>query len=390
MTHSLIVLGAGMVGRVIAADLAADADLAITIADARQPALNDAAALAQRLGRRVATLRADLADQRVLAQTIAPFSMVCGALSSHIAFSALRTIIECRKHYCDISFMGEDPLALDDLAKKHGVTCVVDCGVAPGMSHACSARGVALCDHAEAIEIYVGGLPRERSWPFQYKAGFSPADVVEEYTRPSRLVEHGKVVTREALSEPELMHFDGLGTLEAFNTDGLRSLAATYLGRVPFMKEKTLRYPGHIELMRVLRAMGLFSTTPVQTAGGAVKPLDLTSALLFPMWQYQPGEQDLTVMRVTVRGVKNGQPAAHRWDLLDYYDAATGCTSMSRTTAFPCAIMAREVLHGQYRGPGGRGGVVAPERLGEDARMFEVLIAEQARRGVKYAYSVTG
>ncbi len=386
MPHSIIVLGAGMVGRVIAADLASDADLQVTIADARPAALQQAGELAQRLGRRVRTLEADLGDPRALGEAVRPHALVCGALSSHIAFAALRTIIEAGKPYCDISFMGENALELDALARARGVTCVVDIGVAPGMSHACAARGVALLDEPREIEIYVGGLPRERRWPFQYKAGFSPADVIEEYTRPSRLVEHHRVVTREALSEPENMDFDGLGTLEAFNTDGLRSLAHTYLGRVPHMKEKTLRYPGYIELLRVLRAMGLFSTQAIATPSGSVRPLDVTSALMFPMWQYQPGEEDLTVMRVIARGAARGQNVEHRWDLLDFFDRASGCTSMARTTAFPCAIMAREVLRGRFVAPGG-GGVVPPERLGEDERVFTVLLREMEARGVRYRYA---
>jgi saccharopine dehydrogenase-like NADP-dependent oxidoreductase len=386
MSTSVIVLGAGLVGRVMAADLAADADLAVTIADVRPENLRQAQALAERLGRRISTQQADLSDQGVLARTIAPHAMVCGALPSHIAFGALRTIIEARKNFADISFMPEDPLALDAPARKAGVTAVVDCGVAPGMSHICAARGAALLDEPREIEIYVGGLPRERRWPFEYKAGFSPADVIEEYTRPTRLVEHGKVVVREALSEPELMNFDGLGTLEAFNTDGLRSLANTYRDRVPFMKEKTLRYPGHIELMRVLRAMGLFSQTPITVPGGAVKPLDVVSSLMFPMWQYQPGEEDLTVMRIIARGRQGGVETEHVWDLLDFFDKPSGCTSMSRTTAFPCAIMAREIIRGTYRAPGG-GGVVVPERLGEDAALFDRLMAGLTQRGVVYRHS---
>jgi saccharopine dehydrogenase-like NADP-dependent oxidoreductase len=129
------------------------------------------------------------------------------------------------------------------------VTAVVDCGVAPGLSNMMCGAAAARLDPLESVEIYVGGLPAERHWPFDYKAGFAPWDVLEEYTRPARIVEHGQIVLKEPLSEPELLEFPGVGTLEAFNTDGLRSLAYTL--KAPFMKEKTLRWPGHAELMRV-------------------------------------------------------------------------------------------------------------------------------------------
>jgi saccharopine dehydrogenase-like NADP-dependent oxidoreductase len=202
--------------------------------------------------------------------------------------------------------------------------------------------------------------------------------VIEEYTRPARLVEHSKVVVRPALSEPELMDFAGVGTLEAFNTDGLRSLTTSM--QVPFMKEKTLRYPGHIELMRVMRETGLFSKEPVTVKGTTVRPLDLTSALLFPKWTYEPGEEDLTVMRVTAAGLKYNQPRRVTFDLLDYYDRKTQATSMSRTTAIPCAIVARLLAQGRITAKG----VLAPETLGSIPGLVEEVLKEHESRGVVY------
>jgi saccharopine dehydrogenase-like NADP-dependent oxidoreductase len=368
-----VVLGAGMIGSVMAADLAADAAFSVTAADASAENL---ARVEARTKGRAKTVRADLSDAAVLRKTIAEADIVLGALSSRIAFAALRTIIESGKNFCDISFMAEDPLELDSLARAKGVTAVVDCGVAPGMSHMLAGYAAAKLTPCENIEIYVGGLPRERRWPFEYKAAFSPSDVIEEYTRPTRLVEHGKVVVREALSEPELMDFAGVGTLEAFNTDGLRSLVKTLVGKVPFMKEKTLRYPGHIELMRVLRETGYFGEEPVKVGGVEVRPRDLTAKLMFPKWTYGPGEEDLTVMRV----IGEGGGKRMQWDLLDFYDRATQATSMARTTAFPCAIVARMIASGKWRKPG----VFTPEFLGPEPGVLEHVLAEHERRGVRY------
>ena len=371
-----VVLGAGMVGRVIAADLAEDFD--VTLADNRADALESAAAHAGRAIRAVAT---DLSDSRALGEIIADADVVAGALASRIGFQTLKTVIECGKPYCDISFMPEDAWDLDEMAQQRGACAIVDCGVAPGMSNLLAGHGASRLDTCERIEIYVGGLPRERRWPFQYKAAFSPSDVLEEYTRPARLVEHGAIIEREALSEPELMDFDGVGTLEAFNTDGLRSLA--YTMNVPFMKEKTLRYPGHIELMRVLRATGLFGGEPVNVGGAQVKPRDLLSALMFPMWSYEEGEEDLTVMRITVEGERSGERRRLSWDLLDFYDPELRRTSMARTTAYPCAILARKLANGSL----GRTGVITPEQLGADSALIEHIIAEHERRGVRYVGS---
>ncbi|MFZ2873964.1 MAG: saccharopine dehydrogenase C-terminal domain-containing protein [Phycisphaerales bacterium] len=371
------VLGAGMVGSVIAADLAAQG-FSVTVADRSEG--NLAKAVARGAGR-VKGVRADLSDASTLRGLSLETDLVVGALSSRLGFAALSAVIDAGKNYCDISFMAEDFQELDARARERGVTVVTDCGVAPGMSHILSAHGATMLDECNEIEIYVGGLPRERRWPFDYKAAFAPSDVIEEYVRPARLVEHGRVVVRPALSEPELMDFEGVGTLEAFNTDGLRSLTTSLA--VPFMKEKTLRYPGHIELMRVMRETGLFSQNEVEVAGVRVRPLDVTSALLFPKWTYQPGEADLTVMRVSATGTRGGSRATHRWDMLDFYDPATSATSMSRTTAFPCAIVAGLIASGRFERPG----VNPPERLAEAPGLVAEILAQHEARGVRYRYT---
>jgi len=377
---NVLVLGCGMVGSVMALDLAADPSLKVTAADASAAAVAGLQARAKAMGLPLATTTVDASDPADVRRLAAGADMVCCALPSRFAFRTVRTLIEAGKHVCDISFVAEDSLELDNLAKANGVTVVVDCGVAPGMSHILAAYGAAQLDTCNSAAMYVGGLPVERRWPFSYKAAFSPADVIEEYTRPSRVVEHDRVVVKAALSEPELMDFPGVGTLEAFNTDGLRSMARTYLGRISHMKEKTLRYPGHIEQMRVLREMGLFGTEAVDVKGTKIVPRELIATLMFPMWTYQPGEADLTVMRIEATGQRAGRATTVRFDVLDKLDATTGFTSMARTTAFPCAIMAREVLLGRYA----RRGVIVPEYIGQDSPLVARLLEQQAQRGVVY------
>lgn len=385
----VIVLGAGMVGSVIASDLAKDESLDVAVADVRPHALS---AAVRRSNGKVSPIQANLADASSVREAIDQFDMVCGALGSKLGLQTLEAVINAGKNYCDISFMAEDPLdgdrskKIDALAKEKGLSAVVDCGVAPGMSNLLSAYGASQLVRCDSIAIYVGGLPRERRWPFEYKAAFSPADVIEEYTRPARLVEHGKVVTREALSEPEPIEFDEIGTLEAFNTDGLRTLTHTL--DVPFMKEKTLRYPGHIELMRVFRATGLFSEEPIQLGSQRVVPRDVMSALMFPKWTYQPGEEDLTVMRIIVEGLKNkadSHTTRLQWDVLDRLDPTTQATSMSRTTAFPCSIIAQMVMRGEIEAKG----VLPPELIATQMGLVEKVLAEHAKRGVHYRFAET-
>jgi saccharopine dehydrogenase-like NADP-dependent oxidoreductase len=374
-----VILGGGMIGSAMAMDLAQDPAFEVAVADAKQESLDRIAA---RWG--VPTLRADLSDPRAVHQLVSGFDLVLGALPSVYGFASLRAIIEAGRPYVDISFMAENALELDGLAKQRGVTAVVDCGVAPGTSNLMAGYGASQLDQCDNIEIYVGGLPAERRWPFEYKAGFAPSDVIEEYTRSSRLVEHGQVVVREALSEPELLDFPEVGSLEAFNTDGLRSLIFTL--KAPFMKEKTLRYPGHISLMRALRETGFFSKEAIEVKGQTVRPLDVTAALLFPKWTFAEGEADLTVLRVLVEGRKADRRLRYAWDLLDRYDPVSGLRSMSRTTAFPAAIVARLLAQGRFRRPG----VHPPEILGAEPGVLEAILGELTARGVTIQARIEG
>ncbi|HXY40210.1 MAG TPA: saccharopine dehydrogenase C-terminal domain-containing protein [Vicinamibacteria bacterium] len=378
-TKKVVVLGAGMVGSAIARDLAADSGLRVDVADVRPEALERAAARATSLG----TVRADLGNPEAVRRMVGGYDLVVGALPSVIGFQAVRAAVEAGRDCVDISFMPESALELSALACARGVTAVVDCGVAPGLSNMMAGHAAARLDPCERVEIYVGGLPVERQWPFDYKAGFAPWDVLEEYTRPARLVEHGRVVVKEPLSEPELVDVPGVGTLEAFNTDGLRTLVDTL--KAPFMKEKTLRWPGHAELMRVLKATGFFSLEPLEVAGCRVRPRDLTAALLFPRWTFEEGEADLTVMRVRVEGRLGKERVAYGWDLVDHFHQATGLRSMSRTTGYVATSVARLLAAGRFRRPG----VHPPEVLGAEERVLTHVLADLAARGVRCRATVT-
>ncbi len=378
-TPRVLVLGAGRIGSEIAADLARGGDLEVAVADRDRAALESAAGRARaRGGLEAAPIEADLSDPAAVGRLVSRFDVVAGAVSSHAGFAVMEAVVRAGKPYCDVSFMHEDAGDLDGAARSSGATVVYDCGVAPGMSNVLAARAFGTLDACRSITIYVGGVPERPRPPFFYKAAFDPRDVLEEYTRPARLVEDGAVVVREALSEPEVVCFDGVGTLEAFNTDGLRSLAAL---PVPFMREKTLRHPGHREIMTAMVAAGFFRKKPVSVGGVAVRPFDIAAELLTPEWTYAPGEADLTVMRIVVEGVLGGAPTAITWELVDRYDTNTATTSMARTTAYPCSSMVRMLADGSFRQPG----VHATERLAGDSRIFDRLMGDLESRGVVFS-----
>jgi saccharopine dehydrogenase-like NADP-dependent oxidoreductase len=372
-----IVLGCGLVGGLIAKDLTKDKDFQVTVADIDEGKLNK---LTKGVG--IQGAKVDLSDSEAIKKIVAEQDIAIGAVPGFLGFNMLRSVIEAGKNIVDISFMAEDTLSLDELAKKKGVTAVVDMGVAPGLSHMIVGYADSLLDETESATILVGGLPVIREWPYEYKIVFSPKDVIEEYIRPARLIECGKIVEKPALSDLELVNLPKIGTLEAFNTDGLRSLLYTL--NIPFMKEKTLRYPGLAEKIRMLRETGFFSDTPIEVGGIKVKPLDLTSKLLFSKWKLKEDEEELTVMKIIIQGKKEEKRLCYTYDLLDYYDKKEKATSMSRTTGFPCAIMARLVAQGEFQYPG----VCPPEYIGREYKVYQKVMKELEKRNVFYKENI--
>lgn len=375
MQHSqrkqVTVLGAGLVGSAIISDLAQDPALHVTAVDANGAALERLAAAAG-----VRTQVADLRAPGAVAPLVADADLVVLAVPGFMGFATLRQVIEAGKPVVDISFFPEDAYELDELARARGVTAVVDCGVAPGLANIVAGHIESQLDRLDSYLCYVGGLPKVRRWPFEYKAVFSPVDVIEEYTRPARYVEHGRVVVRPALSGLERIDLPHVGTLEAFNTDGLRTLMRNL--SAPDMKEMTLRYPGHADLMAALRESGFFGTEPITVDGQTVRPLSVTGKLLFDQWKLQPGEEDFTVMRLVLAGEKGGQQLRYTFDLLDAYDRNTGVTSMARTTGYTCAVVARQVLAGEFVQPG----ICPPEYVGRVPHCYAGLLAGLAARGI--------
>lgn len=302
-----------------------------------------------------------------LSSLLAKTDLIILALPGFMAFNVLRQLIPLKKNIVDISFFPEDPFILNELATQNNITAVVDCGVAPGLGNIIlGAENTQM--NINAYRCYVGGLPEQRDWPFQYKAVFSPVDVIEEYTRKARIVENGQVVVKEALSEVEELNFEEIGTLEAFNTDGLRTLIDTM--NIPHMVEKTMRYPGSVKYLQMLKKVGFFSDQLLKVGNVEIKPLDLTTQLLLPEWKMGPEDRDLTVMRIIIEGEKEGKISRKIYDLIDYYDVNHHITSMARTTGYTCAAVSDAILSGLEVPKG----ICPPEYLGSNPALYQHIL----------------
>ena len=374
----IIVLGGGMVGSAMAVDLSKKHS--VTIADLSWQRLEHL----KNKHQAITILQLDVCDKTKLQSILKNFDFVVCAVPGFLGFETIKNVIEAGKNVVDISFFPENAFNLDALAKEKGVTAIVDCGVAPGM------HNIILGYYNEKMkltdfETLVGGLPKVKKWPFNYKAPFSPIDVIEEYTRPARYVENGNIVIRDALTDCELVEFDKVGTLESFNSDGLRSILFT-MPHIKNMKEKTLRYPGHVEYVKVLKDSGFFSENKITVNETEISPLDFTSKILFNEWKLGETEEELTVMRISLKGENpKGQIAEVIYNLYDEYCQETQTSSMARTTGYTATAVANLFLEGLFT----EKGIFPPELIGKHETCFNYILSYLKERNVKYVKTQT-
>lgn len=373
-----IVLGSGKIGSVIAQDFS-KTGAEITMSDID---INRAKNAAKAIKGKAVVF--DTADHPSMVKTLKNYDMVLSALPGDYGYAALKACIEAGKNLIDVSFTPEDPTSLDEEAKKAGVTIIPDCGVAPGLSNMLVGYGASQLDTVKEAKIMVGGIPEKEVPPLGYTITWSADGLIDEYIRDVSIVRDGEKVQVPALSGLENIEFPGVGTLEAFYTDGLRTLVKSF-PRVKNLYEKTLRYPGHVEKVKMLRELGFFSETPVKVQGNEVLP-KLVSARIFERSLTRPEIGDLLAMMIEVNGVKDGESKGFKYHVLEYVDHETGVSAMARTTAYTASIVAGIFVDGGIQ----RKGVVPMESLGSDHGFVKKVFEAHKKRGIEITETITG
>lgn len=363
-------LGAGRVGSFIAEELHKEG-FDICAFDISERSLENLSK------KNIKTSIINLSEEENLVKTIKDSDLVINALPGFMGYKVLEIAIEEKKPLVDISFMPENPLELDKKAREKETTAIVDIGIAPGLSHFIIGRESFLNKNLLGAKIYVGGIPFERTLPFQYKAPFSPVDVLEEYTRKVRYKFNGVLTEAEPLTDIEEINIFGIGTLEAFLTDGLRTLLHTT--RIPTLIEKTLRYPGHCAAIKILKSAGFLSKNPIDYNGNPVVPLEFTAKILFPLWELKKLDREMTILYLYFWSKEGEKIKETNYFLIETTDLENGISSMAKTTATPAIIVSKMLASGKIN----LKGVIPPEILGRDEKIYEEFISNFEKSGLK-------
>jgi len=371
----ILVVGCGKVGSEIARDLAASDEVDSLIAmDASSENLK---LLRRRVPKKVQTVRLSISQKQRFHDLLGRVDLVCGALPGRLGFDLMTETVKAGKDTVDISYTPRDAFQLQRKAKEVGCRVVPQCGVAPGFTNMCVGDASRKLDKMMSVKIFVGGLPEKPEPPLNYRVVFSLEDVVNEYSRPVQVIEEGKQKKIEALSGRGLTSFPGVGKLEYFLTDGLGSLPRSY-PRTREMHEFTLRYPGHADMMSTLRVLGFFERKRARVGSIVMEPRELAIELLRGAMS-KGSPEDFLALRVDVKGMSGRKRIHLRYQLLDHFDRKSGVSAMARTTAYPCTSAALLLGRGEIK----EAGIITPEKIAQDPRLFRYVLARLAERGVK-------
>ena len=373
----MLVLGAGLQGSACAYDLLQNPEVTeVRLADLHTEHL--APFLAPHSGKRLIFTPLDVRDKEAVLALMRQCDAAMSAIPYYLNYDLAVLAVEAGVHFADLGGNTEivfKQKTLDAQAKKKNITIIPDCGLAPGMVNILAEHAINQLDTAESVRIFVGGLPQKPEPPLNYQIVYSLEGVLDYYTTLSWVLRGGKRTQVTALSEIEVVRFDGsVGELEGFHTaGGLSTMAFRYEGKIPTMEYKTLRYPGHARIMEAIRELGLLELTPVDVKGMKVVPRDLVVAAMGPRLT-KPDARDLVALRVVAEGKKGGKQKKIGYELVDYYDEKTDISAMERSTGYSLSITGQM----QARGEIGKAGVFTPD----EAIPAEKYIAELKKRGV--------
>lgn len=298
---------------------------------------------------RVATVVGDITDCDELSYLMSGCDVVISCVTYKFNYELAKAAMEAGASFCDLG--GNEDIVrkqflLDEMAREKDVAIIPDCGLAPGLVSILTAAACEEMEEASEIRLRVGGLPQEPRPPLNYSLFFSVEGLINEYVEDATVIRGGRLLRVPSLQDLEDIEFPApFGKLEAFNTSGGISTLPTTLGdRVQHLDYKTIRYPGHCKLVRLLRDLGLMETRNLKLGQQQVRPRAILAMLLEQ--KLPKDEPDVVLVRVSVLGIKDGEPTEIQWECIDYADEQTGLSAMMRTTAFPISIIAQMLASG--------------------------------------------
>ena len=354
---NIAVIGTGMVGRLIAVELSNEHHIY-----AIDNNINNLSKLTK-YNDKIITKKIDIRNEPFL-DSLEDTEIIVNCVPGFMGFETSKKILE-KKTCVDISFMPEDCNELKTITEKAKTALYPDAGVAPGLSNIIVGNLISK-QKIDEIKIMVGGLPIEKNPPWNYKAPFSPIDVIEEYTRPARIKKNGKIKSVNALTGLINFEFENVGKLEAFLTDGLRTLLTSELTNdIPTLLEYTIRYPGHSKMISNLIKKGKLDDTLKSHNGKITNQKEITTKELFKEWKLTENDKEFTLLIIAAKTAEGNDISC-----IVYDEWRNGWSSMSRTTGLTACAITNLIIDKKLT----KTGIITPEELGTNQEYFDYII----------------
>jgi len=371
----ILVLGCGNIGSVVAKDFAESLPSAeVILADMNETRAKEVASKVSQDN--VSWIKVDASNHNELVNTLKKFDIAIGALPGEIGYRVCKASCDAGIDMVDVSYMPEDVMTLQKDASKAGISILPDCGMSPGLGSVLVGYAASKLDKVETVHMLNGGLPEKPIPPLGYVITWSVKDLIDMYSRKVNIVREGKIVQVPAMSGLQEIIFPGVGKLEAFYTDGLRTMLHT-LKNAKNMWEKSLRYPGHVEKIGLLKDLGFFEDKELKIEKLSVSPKEVTAKLLESKLKRKDIE-DIVVMLIEVEGTENGKRVQYAYHALDHYDKKRRVTAMARTTAYTTSVVAQLLAQKVIK----EKGVVPPEKLGMDNELYDKFMSLMKKRNI--------
>ncbi len=358
----ILVLGSGKMGSAIAFDLM-KSKVETGVADVN---FESAKKVAEKYN--ATPIKMDVKDSDRLVKIMKKYDAVISAVPYFLNYRLAQSAVKAKTNFCDLggnTEVVEKELRLHEKAKKAGITIVPDCGLSPGLTNILAGLGYSETKNVYGIHSRVGGLPLKPEPPLNYGLFFSVEGLINEYTGKCRIIKNGEIEKVDALTGVEEIYFPDFGKLECFHTAGSSStLPKTFKNKIKELDDKTIRYPGHCEIIKAMINIGLASEKQIL---GKIKPRELFAYLLK---KHLKPCRDVVLLRVSIAGKKE----KIEYELIDYYDEKNKMSAMMRTTGYPASIIAQMMVNNEIEK-----GIFPPELCVPG----EKFLFELKKRGIK-------
>jgi lysine 6-dehydrogenase len=380
----MLVLGIGKQGSILVRDLIRSSDVSEVVAgDADAKAVQKI--MHEMPNEKLQAKQIDVTDHKKLLElTKEGFDVVASALPWRYNIDVAKIATEAKVDYVDL---GAPPaiFKLDKAAEAAGITIVPSSGLEPGIDRILQGYGARKLDKVEKLHSWCGGIPQKDTPayhnPLRYKISWLWEGAIAVSCGTAKILLNGEVVDVEKLADSEIIRFpEPIGECEAFYT-GAPFLLIEHLG-LKDVKEawsKTVRWPGHCKIWRELIDLGLTKTDlRLRVRECKITPREFLTELGKKILQYEEGEGDLVVLRVSVTGEKNGEKTTHSYELIDFYNEESSIKAMARTTAYPCSIVAQMIARGDIK----EKGVIHAGKIGWNRKLAETFFSKLAKKNI--------